>query len=93
MNCPKCNAHISYSESYVNRSLGCTKCNLHARPTLFSTMDESTGEISLSSYSVDSDMFETNHILFKDARGGKHHSILNILSNVLEQAGVNLVQE
>jgi hypothetical protein len=63
------------------------------RPMLNAFMDSTTGEIFVSAYEADDPMWENNHTVLKDARGSKHESVLNILSNVLHQAGVRLVIE
>lgn len=63
------------------------------KPVLFCYMDENTGEIFLSAYHPDDPEWENNHIVLVEygrGRINKHESALNILSNVLQQAGVSL---
>lgn len=53
-------------------------------------MDETTGEISLSSYPVDDAEYELNHMVLCEVRNGtinKHMSVLQILNNVLTASG------
>lgn len=61
------------------------------RPVLYAFMTPD-GEIFLSAYESDDPMWENNHMIVKDARGSKHESVLNILRNVLYQAGVRLAE-
>lgn len=64
--------------------------DLYQHRVVHASMDESSGEIYLSAFRSDSPMWENNHIILKDARGSKHHSVLQILSNVLAQSSVML---
>lgn len=66
---------------------------LRAKPTMYAFMDTDSGEITLSAYVLDDPKHENNNIVLKDARGSKHESVLNILSNVLHQCGVRLEVE
>lgn len=61
------------------------------RPKLYTFMTPD-GEIFISAYESDDPMWENNHMILKDARGSKHESVLNILRNVLYQAGVRLIE-
>jgi hypothetical protein len=59
-------------------------------------MDETSGEISISAFEPESTFYEANHIILVEDRGGKvnkHPSVLNILQNVLEQAGVQVIRD
>lgn len=63
------------------------------KPVLHAFMDESSGEIFLSAYAPDHPMWEANHIVLVELRLGqinKHSSVMNILSNVLQDAGITL---
>jgi hypothetical protein len=63
---------------------------------LYVYMDPFTGEISLSAYDMDDSLFENNHIVLTEMRGGKpnrHRSVLNVLANVLAQANIKLIEE
>lgn len=57
-------------------------------------MDTDTGEISISGYHVDDENYETNHMKLVELRSNgqinKHESALNVLRNVLSDAGVTV---
>lgn len=59
-------------------------------PSVYAQMDEDTGIIYLSAYASDDPMWENNHIELRDSRNSKHSSVLQILSNVLQQCSVSL---
>lgn len=65
------------------------------KPELYASMDDD-GHIFLSAYKLDDPLFDNNHIELAEIGSGvinKHKSSLNILSNVLEQAGIQLICE
>ena len=70
---------------------------LPERPKLHVFM-EAEGQIYISAYDPDGPLWELNHIVMGELRNGgatqinKHESALNILSNVLEQAGIEMVR-
>jgi hypothetical protein len=62
--------------------------------TIYIFQDGETGEISISAYQADSDMYENNHIMLAEMRNGKvnkHESVLNIVRNVLSLADITVV--
>lgn len=66
------------------------------KPSIYSFMDPDTGMITISAYADGDPMWELNHIELCELRHGKvnkHSSVMNILRNVLTQAGINFVQE
>lgn len=63
---------------------------------MYATMDTETGEITLSAYSTYNDDWDNNHISLQEIGQGRvslHESSLNILTNILYQAGIQLVIE
>lgn len=63
---------------------------------LFCTFDETTGELTLSPYSIESPYYENNHITLGEMRGGKINktiSTINVLQNILFQAAIILIHE
>jgi hypothetical protein len=63
---------------------------------MYAIMDNQTGIISISYYSVDDPMWENNHMdITEYGRGqvNKHESVKNILTNVMQQIGVYVTWE
>lgn len=64
-----------------------------ATPTMYASMDESTGEIYISAYPSGSPEWENNHMIIGELHGTqirKHRSVLNVLSNIMHQVGVRV---
>lgn len=83
---------IDYTDTY--EPVG-TLASVGNKPKLFSFFE--AGIISLSAYSYeDLPNWENNHIDVCELRGRQvnpHESVLDVLSNVLYQAGIELVRE
>lgn len=61
--------------------------------TIYLFQDDDRDGISISSYPADSEEYETNHIIVKEPSRIYLPVTLNVLRNVLSQAGVHVVME
>jgi len=69
---------------------------MEKKAQLFVTHDTSTGDITLSAYSIDSEEWENNHITVVEMCNGRpntHESVVNVIRNILFQAGIQATIE
>lgn len=72
---------------------GTVKGTAPAKPTVYLLIEESS--IAMSAYPCDHPLWDTNHIEVSEPRQITFYApaTLNILRNVLEQAGIEVVEE